>query len=293
MQPSAATKEHQPANPAGENQIPVTHTELFDHELVANAKSELGDAVKTPAQNLGPIQNPEALRHLLEVVNDVKAAPTESLIGDAGVRKDLPEIPKKNTEPFPKIVASSISHLGEQVYHGYLKWKPSFRYNKSKDNLEKVKERSELLGQKLKVEEVLHAPKKTELSLEQPAATETVPPQAEEVARQLSAQGAPEQPTEVANAVVSQTQPETATPEHQPASQSTMAPVTDSINPVPEVPSEPLATPNETAESPIQTQPVANNTPVDLNAYRQTGQIVPTAEQPTPPQPQVPQPQAA
>jgi hypothetical protein len=250
MHPSA-TKEQQPhPHPAiaGENQIPITHTENFDHELVTNAKAELGDGVEVPAKNLGPIQNADAMRHLLEVVNDVKDAPKESLIGEAGVRKDLPEMPRQRPEPFPNKVISAINKLREGVYHGYLKRGSRIRFNKSKDNLKKLQERSELLGQKLKVDEVMHVPKKVELPPEEPEAIE-----GEVIKPELNAPVAAPQPDSEATLI---------TP--------TIAEQTAQLTPV-------AASDENTKEN---TQPESDKAPVDLNVYRQTGQIVPGSEQP-------------
>jgi hypothetical protein len=250
MHPSA-TKEQQPlTNTAniGESSYQLTHTENFDHELVTNAKAELGEGVEVPTKNLGPIQNEDAMRHLLEVVNEVKDAPKESLIGEAGVRKDLPEMPQQRAEPFPNKVISAINKLREGVYHGYLKRGSRIRFNKSKDNLVKLKERSELLGQKLKVDEVMHVPKKVELPPEQPEVIE-----GEVIKSELNTPVvAPQQVTEAALIT-----PTTAEQTAQPT---------------------PSAVPSESIEA--TAQPTSDKAPADLNVYRQTGQIVPGSEQP-------------
>lgn len=268
MQPSA-TKEQQPVvipATSAENQIQLTHTDNFDPELVKSAQAELGEEVKTPSTN-EPVVNKAALADFYKMNGLREDGITESLIGEAGVRKDIPEIPQEKAESLPNKVISAFNNAREAVYHGYLKRGSRIRFNKSKDNLKKLQERSELLGQKLKVHEVLHAPKKVELPDEQqPEAVVGEITQPEPITAEASSQPLTES-TPVTSATSEQNTPQSEqTPPTQNAAhpeQSTQAAASVS-----------------TDESSQDAVTPAQKSPVDLDTYRKTGEITSISEQP-------------
>ena len=157
MQP-AALKEHNTQVPKPETAndsevITPIHTDNYDHELLAVAKKELGDEVKFPPKNESAIQNQEALRHLIEDVNQLKDEHPLSLIGEAGV-KDMeqsaaehPPIPKKASEPIVKKFFSDVKGLYEQIKYGPLSIKPVIRFVDSEKMKKELDEKARLLGQ--------------------------------------------------------------------------------------------------------------------------------------------------
>ncbi len=215
-----AQKELQPV--ASQNEIPVTHIDNLDHELVSGVKEQLGDDVKMPPVNELPVPDVVGMAKFNALNNLGNISPNR--IGEDGVEKEDVEIKK---EPFSP--AESVRSFWEQFVHSLKRAKP--RINNSGDNLAVAKERAGYMGLKVLRDEVSQVLKKEP----------ELPPEEQEQ---------PVQPTEEVAA--------------QPVLQQQ---VTEQQ---PEVVAE---------QSPVLPPATPQNAPVSLDAYRQTGQIVPDTQE--------------